>query len=65
MLATLQLILALGLGRSAVAADLVATVAVLAGVTLVARRRARTAPRHDVVVEAEAVVRHADQAQPV
>lgn len=66
MVATLQLFLALGLGRAAVVADVVLTVAVLAVVAvLMARDRRRlAAPATDVVAEAEAVVLEAGERQP-
>lgn len=66
MVATIQLFLALGLGRAAVVADVLLTVTVLAVVAvLVMRDRSRPAvPPTDVVAEAEAVVLEAGDRQP-
>jgi hypothetical protein len=66
MLATLQLLLALGLGRSAIVVDLVGTVASVAVAALVlSRRQPPPARGEDVVAEAEGVVRQDGRRQPV
>ena len=66
MFATLQMLVALGLGRSALVADLVLTgAAVAAGVVVVARSRRQSASgKSSVVAEAEAVVDAAPDRQP-
>jgi len=70
MLSTLQLVLALGLGRSALVADgvLTATGLALSAVVVIRARARRTRPpvsAAEIVAEAEAVVTGAGDRQPV